>query len=116
MPWWRPVMPVLQTGELAGCFWRSGAHRRLSQFYPRYVDHGERAKLASGCFVLPDGALNWLEEGLYHRDGAPAVVHADGSTEWWSHGWLHREDGPAVVGPGCAPGVVGARATDLARW
>lgn len=39
---------------------------------------------------------NWYQNGLRHRDGAPAVVESTGTTEWWQRDRLHREDGPAV--------------------
>lgn len=36
--------------------------------------------------TLGDGTMVWLEDGLRHRENAPAVVHPDGTKEWWSHG------------------------------
>jgi hypothetical protein len=60
-----------------------------------------QASSESVGYVLPDGTRIWLiDRRLYHRVGAPAVVHPDGSEEWWHLGWLHRDDGPAILGPG----------------
>lgn len=38
----------------------------------------------------------WYINGVKHRFGAPAVVHADGSKEWYLGGKRHRLDGPAI--------------------
>lgn len=38
----------------------------------------------------------WIENGRYHKIGAPAVIWSDGFKEWWQEGLLHREGGPAL--------------------
>ena len=44
-----------------------------------------------------DGSMEWRDEqGLPHRDGAPAVVGKYWE-QWWQHGKLHRDNGPAVT-------------------
>lgn len=43
------------------------------------------------------GTVFWLQYGVLHRVGGPAVQHTDGSEEWVSYGKYHRDDGPAIV-------------------
>lgn len=38
----------------------------------------------------------WLEHGVRHREGGPAVECPDGSKKWYRNGRLYREDGPSV--------------------
>jgi hypothetical protein len=45
-----------------------------------------------------DGAKEWHQNGIRHRDDGPAVEGLNGYQEWWAHGQLHREDGPAIEG------------------
>ena len=48
-------------------------------------------------FIDNDGAKVWLQNGVRHRDGAPAVVYENGTELWYQHGLFHRDDGPAII-------------------
>lgn len=37
------------------------------------------------------------ENGQYHNDNGPAVIHYNGDVEYYIHGKKHRLDGPAVI-------------------
>ena len=53
----------------------------------------EEEFLAIEDFYLKEWRLN----GVYHREGGPAVIYADGHKEWYQNGKRHREDGPARI-------------------
>lgn len=42
------------------------------------------------------GHKRWTLNGVWHREGGPAIIYADGDHSWYQHGLRHREDGPAV--------------------
>ena len=69
------------------------------------------------AIIYPNGNLSWYQNGVLHREGAPACTgdfgemwylngepHRDdgpaftvhGNRDWYKHGERHREDGPAV--------------------
>jgi hypothetical protein len=53
-----------------------------------------------------NGALLWLKNRQFHRDGdKPASIRADGTqVSWWKNGQLHRDDDkPAAI---CAEGTL----------
>ena len=39
----------------------------------------------------------WFKEGLYHREGGPAIEWINGHKEWYKEGTRHRLDGPAII-------------------
>lgn len=41
--------------------------------------------------------LSYMEHGLPHRYGGPAIIGPGRIEQWYWYGRLHREDGPAVV-------------------
>lgn len=49
----------------------------------------------TGVFEYENGDIEWFKEGIFHREGDPAVIEY-GSKYWYREGNLHREDGPAV--------------------
>lgn len=38
----------------------------------------------------------WCRNGVFHRDGGPAVIYTDGLS-WYQNGVIHRKDGPAII-------------------
>lgn len=57
-----------------------------------------RSKQMQGI-TRPDEAIVYLEQGVLHRDGGPAVLHPHGAEEWYKNGMLHRDNGPAYRDP-----------------
>ena len=51
-----------------------------------------------GPALIAGKNMLYLQNGVEHRVGGPAVVHADGSKEWRQNGKTHRADGPAFEG------------------
>jgi hypothetical protein len=44
------------------------------------------------------GTEYWKDDnGSFHRDDGPAVIHPDGTQFWYQHGVRHRLDGPAIM-------------------
>jgi hypothetical protein len=51
----------------------------------------------SKCEIDKSGNKVWKNKnGLYHREGGPAVEWSNGDKSWWINGKCHREDGPAM--------------------
>ena len=48
------------------------------------------------CKTWLSGRKDWYLNGVFHREGGPAVVHANGDKSWYLNGDIHREDGPAI--------------------
>ena len=42
------------------------------------------------------GDIEYLENGLFHREDGPAVIHNDGTRRWYQNGVHKRDDGPAI--------------------
>ena len=49
--------------------------------------------------VFKDGARNWFQNNVLHREDGPAVELLDGKKVWYFEGNLHRFDGPAIEYP-----------------
>jgi hypothetical protein len=53
--------------------------------------------------LIPDTNIKytcWCENGVPHRDGAPALEFDDGTSVYIQNGHIHRTDGPAITLPG----------------
>jgi hypothetical protein len=46
-----------------------------------------------------DGKTFWYLNGVWHREGGPALEYPSGLKYWYLNGKRHREDGPAVEYP-----------------
>ena len=52
----------------------------------------------TGERTLEDGTKMYLENGLFHKYGGPAIKHFDGAKEWWQHGnYWKKQDAPIKV-------------------
>lgn len=45
-----------------------------------------------------EGSEEWCFHGVFHRDGAPAIINPEGDEIWYCNGYIHRDDddGPAA--------------------
>ena len=48
------------------------------------------------CKFLSDNSIRYYKNGLYHREGGPALEFPNGNKYWYINGLVHREDGPAT--------------------
>ena len=46
--------------------------------------------------VYENGAKEWRQNGLLHREDGPACEFTNGDKFWYRNGKHHREDGPAI--------------------
>jgi len=65
------------------------------EYYQSGVLHREDGP----AWTHPKGTEMWFLNGKKHRAGGPAESNADGTMEWYQSGVLHRADGPAVEHP-----------------
>ena len=47
--------------------------------------------------TLPDGTVEYYQNGKYHRDDGPALTLPDGTVKYYQNGKYHRDDGPAII-------------------
>ncbi len=46
-----------------------------------------------------DGTVEYMQDGLHHRVGGPAmIIPSTGQEIWYQHGLLHCDEGPAIRG------------------
>jgi hypothetical protein len=46
---------------------------------------------------VPEAGVHYRnEDGQYHREDGPALIHKSGNKHWYINGQLHRDDGPAI--------------------
>lgn len=64
----------------------------------KYLVNGKLHRVDGPAWIHAVGRQSWWQNGLYHREGGPAIIGVKGiRQEWWIHGIRHREDGPAII-------------------
>lgn len=97
-------------GETTQIWYRNGLEHRDGD-NPSSIHN---AKYVDGILVSYD-RLEFRKNGVFHREGLPAIIDDDGSAQWYFHGELHRANGPAIEVVGEVPEywLYGVQYTDL---
>jgi hypothetical protein len=75
-----------------------------NQAEPKTFDDGKTFWYLNGVWhreggpalEYPSGLKHWYLNGIRHREGGPAIEFPDGTKKWYFNDKLHREGGPAV--------------------
>jgi hypothetical protein len=46
----------------------------------------EKQKNFTGILKWDNGTIEYLKNGIYHREDGPAFIRSDGEKEYWIHG------------------------------
>lgn len=63
-----------------------------------YIFHVDQIPIRfTGIVHFVSGTIQYLHEGILHREDGPTIIWQSGTQEWYKNGKLHREDGPAII-------------------
>ena len=84
---------IKATGKIEHAYYKSVCSQITIE---KIITLDELYQLTTGKFVRHNGAIEYYQDGKFHRLDGPAIECALGRKEWYKNGVLHRLDGPAI--------------------